>query len=694
MAGARSYGGMIVRALLLRSRSLVVLLALVACAETSTRPSAPALAKGPADPAALEAQINGLIGALFAPTDQGAVKKEFARIKNAVARSDDAEAQAGIVAFVRELLEAREDGVLQDPNGAAPPSLGDALLTLVNAVAEFGGLPPPIPPSNPFAGDGAVAVVGPAGGTVVSSTGFGGVGFPAGALPEDVIVVVARLPNPTVPGTGPLPTTLTQYPLFYDFSTVPLVPQFAVDVTVGLCQLEVGAPFGPPTQSVADRLQIAHPDPANPGQIELLERTLAPFVDCDGVTLAKGLDAPPGSLAGRAMQLVRGGGGQLFDLLRPARAHAVHGGLGGKTRSFSPFAAVDPGVITPEPGILAVGNFHSCLIENSGSTVCWGSDFFGMLGDGPPGSSVPLARVPVAGSPSFVSIVTNGQYTCGTLAGGANLCWGRNPSLTAPQLSPTLLPFGPFISISPARLTACALTPANAAVCWGLNQLGELGDGTQLLRTTPVPVSTGLAFASIEASWIHTCALTFAGAAHCWGAWRGRGQTQTIDLTPVAVPGGHAFARLYTGGTHTCGLTLINEAWCWGDNASGQLGDGTTVGGGTPVLVSGGHSFAMMDTGTTPNSGGTSHTCGITTGGKAYCWGLNDQGQIGDGSTTTRLTPVPVLSSEIFVAIGAGDRSTCAMTTDRRVFCWGSNAAGELGSGTAGGFSSTPVLVP
>jgi len=106
-----------------------VLLGLVACAETPTRPSAPALAKGPADPAALEAQINGLIGALFAARDQGAVKKEFARIKNAVARGDDAEAQAGIVAFVRELLEAREDGVLQDPTGAAPPSLGDALLT-------------------------------------------------------------------------------------------------------------------------------------------------------------------------------------------------------------------------------------------------------------------------------------------------------------------------------------------------------------------------------------------------------------------------------------------------------------------------------------------------------------------------------------------------------------------------------------
>jgi regulator of chromosome condensation (RCC1) repeat-containing protein/Regulator of Chromosome Condensation (RCC1) repeat protein len=370
----------------------------------------------------------------------------------------------------------------------------------------------------------------------------------------------------------------------------------------------------------------------------------------------------------------------------PTIAEALHDLVNAVAR----FAGLPPAV----HGILAVGNLHSCLIQTDGQTVCWGADFGGQVGDGPPASGTPLTRVPVAGDPSFDSVVTNGSYTCGFTEAGAALCWGRNPSAIAgPHFtSPTPLSFGPFLSISPARLTACALTLSNTAVCWGRNQEGELGDGTQVPRPTPVPVTTSLLFASIEASWIHTCALTSAGAAHCWGRWQG--QLLPRDLTPVSVPGGHVFARLYTGGTHTCGLTLNDETWCWGDNASGQLGDGTTVGGGTPVQVSGGHFFAMVAIGTTPNSGGRSHTCGLLTTGRILCWGLNDQGQLGDGSTTDHVVPAPILSNELFVAVDAGDRSTCAMTPDRRVFCWGTNAFGELGTGAAGGFSTTPVLVP
>lgn len=110
--------------------------------------------------------------------------------------------------------------------------------------------------------------------------------------------------------------------------------------------------------------------------------------------------------------------------------------------------------------------------------------------------------------------------------------------------------------------------------------------------------------------------------------------------------------------------------------------------------VSGGHFFSIVGTGTTPNSMGRSHTCAITLTGAAYCWGLNDVGQLGDGTMTDRLVPTPVLTNEVFVAIGAGDRFSCAMTPDQRVFCWGINDNGQFGTGAVGGFSSTPVLVP
>jgi hypothetical protein len=138
-----------------------VILFILACSEQSpTRPleSGVSMAQGPAPQAALEAQINGLIGALYAPRDQGAMKSDFARIKAQVASGRTADAQASIVTFVQTLLGDLAAGDLEDPNGAQPPSTADALASLVNSVAQFGGLPAPIPPTNPLGGDGAVAV--------------------------------------------------------------------------------------------------------------------------------------------------------------------------------------------------------------------------------------------------------------------------------------------------------------------------------------------------------------------------------------------------------------------------------------------------------------------------------------------------------------------------------------------------------
>ena len=104
----------------------------------------------------------------------------------------------------------------------------------------------------------------------------------------------------------------------------------------------MGEPFGPPTQTVADRLQLAHPDPATPTTVELLDRQLAAFVDCNGVTLAQALNP---SVGGKLLAALARGGSRVLSLFRPSVAWAVHGGLGGLTRSFSPFAAVDPGIM-------------------------------------------------------------------------------------------------------------------------------------------------------------------------------------------------------------------------------------------------------------------------------------------------------------------------------------------------------------
>ena len=214
-----------------------------------------------------------------------------------------------------------------------------------------------------------------------------------------------------------------------------------------------------------------------------------------------------------------------------------------------------------------------------------------------------------------------------------------------------------------------------------------LGSGYTLLATSgslsaseSAAFDIVLTFASISAGANHTCGLTAGGSIYCWGSndFRQLGDgTTTNRLTPVPVSGGLSFASvsLGIGINHTCGITSSGGANCWGQNDNGQLGDGTTAEHFTPVPVSGGLSFTSV-------SAGESHTCGMTTSGDAYCWGSNSNGQLGDGTTTARLTPVPVSGGLTFALVSAGSSYTCGITTGGTTYCWGANGNGQLGDGT------------
>ncbi len=140
---------------------------------------------------------------------------------------------------------------------------------------------------------------------------------------------------------------------------------------------------------------------------------------------------------------------------------------------------------------------------------------------------------------------------------------------------------------------------------------------------------------------------------------------------------GSGVAAIAAGGGNTCALTSPGGVKCWGSNFSGQLGDDTTTDRLTPVDVSG------LASGVAAVAAGGSHTCALTASGRVECWGSNGQGQLGDGTTTERHTPVEVfgLTSGV-VAVTAGGSHTCALTSAGGVKCWGSNGAGELGDGT------------
>jgi alpha-tubulin suppressor-like RCC1 family protein len=161
------------------------------------------------------------------------------------------------------------------------------------------------------------------------------------------------------------------------------------------------------------------------------------------------------------------------------------------------------------------------------------------------------------------------------------------------------------------------------------------------------------------------------------------------------MPAGETFSTLAVGGYHTCGLTPAGLAYCWGGNSDGQLGDGTTTDRPTPVPV-------VMPTGQTFVSLGLSigvynHTCALTPAGTAYCWGANFSGQLGDGTTTDQPSPVAVAMpvGESFASLAVGGYHSCGLTPAGAAYCWGTNARGRLGDGTTTDrWTPTAVLVP
>ncbi|WP_428001138.1 fibronectin type III domain-containing protein [Acidovorax sp.] len=338
---------------------------------------------------------------------------------------------------------------------------------------------------------------------------------------------------------------------------------------------------------------------------------------------------------------------------------------------------------------ISAGENHTCALTTAGAVQCWGRNAYGQLGDG--STTNKSTPQPVTGMASGVAaIAAGGNHTCALTTAGAVQCWGRNDfgqlgdggitRKTKPQ--PVAGLASGAAAISAGLHNTCALTTAGAVQCWGRNDFGQLGDGSTTDKTTPQPV-TGLASgeASIAAGVYHTCALTTAGAVQCWG-YNATGQlgdgSTTDKSTPQPVTGlASGVAAIAAGGNHTCALTTAGAVQCWGRNLDGQLGDGSTTAKTTPQSVT------ILASGLAAMAVGWAHTCALTTAGAVQCWGRNVEGQLGDGSTTNKNTPQPVTGLASGVAtIAAGYYHTCALTTAGAVQCWGNNNSGELGDGS------------
>lgn len=320
--------------------------------------------------------------------------------------------------------------------------------------------------------------------------------------------------------------------------------------------------------------------------------------------------------------------------------------------------SLTPKLVQSAPKFIAIsaGQRHTCGISVQHEAFCWGA---------------------------------NDQSQLGAFSGGG-------PTLVKVQGAL------PWAQISAGYTHTCAVRSDGALFCWGQNDRGEIGDGGFFNAALPLRVSLPAPVASVTTGQSRTCARTTVGTVYCWGAvWVQRQdglELTRAQQTPQLVPSAPAMTTLSVGSFTTCGADRSGIAYCWEANPRGEMGDGTTEGSTAPKPISSNLGFVQL-------SSGIVQTCGIVTNGAAYCWGDNSFGELGipnslivercaDGTLPCSTTPKPVLGRQSFIDISTGFGShSCGVSTKGNLYCWGLGASGQRGDGTMKGAITTPSLV-
>jgi prepilin-type N-terminal cleavage/methylation domain-containing protein len=362
---------------------------------------------------------------------------------------------------------------------------------------------------------------------------------------------------------------------------------------------------------------------------------------------------------------------------------------------------------------ISAGDYVSCALTSAGAAYCWGyNGSGGNLGLGHGATPVTTPQ-PVTGGLSFKSISADFATICGVTTTGVGYCWGDagvgriGDNTTINRNAPRLVsdPLGgpvTWATIQTGSERTCGLTTTGAAYCWGRNHINQLGDGSTTDRLIPTAVIGGHTFQQLVLGTTYTCGLTTNEDVYCWG-WRGPLNLGGSTNTPLILPSGQKFKRLSAGAQHICGTTATNETYCWMNNGVGQLGDGTITYRGIPNLIPGTGATPLFFTAMSNDAGGNSvHSCAIQP--LAASWGYNNNGQVGDDTSTDRTTPVYVkmpsgvkyftdIRESTFGASTGGGDTRCAIANTGQIYCWGRNSTGQVGDGTTVD-KDTPTAVP
>ena len=332
----------------------------------------------------------------------------------------------------------------------------------------------------------------------------------------------------------------------------------------------------------------------------------------------------------------------------------------------------------------AVGNYHNLIVKQDGTLWAWGTNYYGELGDGTTTSQKSPMQVP--GMVGMADVAASLGHSLALKQDGTVWAWGLNEygqlgigsAEVIDHSVPVVVPgFNGVTDVSASPMHTVALKDDGTVWAWGTNLGGQLGDGTQTDRTSPVRTQ-GLAGASaVAAGGFFSMALQ-SGGVSAWGV-NAAGQlgdgTNEDRKSPVQVTDLSGITAIAAGYEFALALKNDGSVWAWGKNDYGQLGNCSGGASSTPVQVQGltGKAIAV--------AAGHSHGVALLDDHTVWAWGYNFFGQLGDGSETNRCTPVRVKDLGGVKAIAGGIGHTLAVTQGGSVWAWGSNVFGELGDG-------------